>query len=488
MKLNGRMSFTELHVLVAEIRDTIIGKFLKKVYHFENKWLFKFNNISLVFEPGYNVWVGEFQEREKDIDSICNKIRKEILDHKIVDMGIYAEGRTMYIQFYNHFLFFELFAAGNLILTDLNRNIMVLKRQYKEITHKNVYEFNPLLSYELQNYVIGWNKNNYEVSLEAENKEFDTWRDAIAALWKVKYSSKEKVKQTKAEPKRKFLKTDSIQNQINKFNTKISEIQVKIDQLESQENKDYDMITKTYSEKKLLVQKQKKAIEHLSEIKPTDGVKKNKKQATITIKHNKWYHEYHWWYTKNKFLVVGGKNADQNEKLVKTYMKPTDLYFHSDEPGSGSYIMLMDTGEKKENLEVDFEETAHGVVALTQLWKSTTVGRAFYVNGDQVSKTAPSGEFIGKGSFMIKGTRNYIKIENFALGYCLIDNEQLMMAPYRIISRHKTPTIRLTPKFNSKKGIQKELTKKIKDTFKLSAIPENLYIFSFPSTIFVKCT
>ena len=173
------------------------------------------------------------------------------------------------------------------------------------------------------------------------------------------------------------------------------------------------------SNKEILQQQQKKIPQKI-EKKVFDG-----------IKTSQWYYKYHWWITKNNFLVVGGKSADDNERLVKNYLTDNDYFFHSDDFGSGSFILFCK--DKSQPDAIDLDETAEGVLALSKNWGLS--GNIYYVKGNQVSKTPPSGETLSKGSFMIYGKRNYIKIHSTTLGYVLVNENALMLAPYRICQR-----------------------------------------------------
>ncbi len=53
---------------------------------------------------------------------------------------------------------------------------------------------------------------------------------------------------------------------------------------------------------------------------------------------------------------------------------------------------------------------------------------AYWVNPDQVKKSAPSGEFLPKGSFSIEGQRNFIKSETLRLAVGIIpqDNNYIL--------------------------------------------------------------
>lgn len=50
-------------------------------------------------------------------------------------------------------------------------------------------------------------------------------------------------------------------------------------------------------------------------------------------------------------------------------------------------------------------------------WDAKVVTRAWWVFGSQVSKSAPSGEFLSTGSFMIRGRKNYLLPEHLQFGF-----------------------------------------------------------------------
>ena len=167
---------------------------------------------------------------------------------------------------------------------------------------------------------------------------------------------------------------------------------------------------------------------------------------------------------------MGGKDVTENEKLVKSYLGDNDLYFHTDEAKSGSFIMFTGMNNywnlNKTNMPfpVDLDETAEGVLALSTQWNSSySSGNVFYVLGNQVSKTPPTGQYLTKGSFMIYGNKNEIKVTGCVLGYGLLENK-LMLAPYRIIKRLEGGKVKITQKQGTQKmrGVGKMLSNAIK--------------------------
>lgn len=127
-----------------------------------------------------------------------------------------------------------------------------------------------------------------------------------------------------------------------------------------------------------------------------------------------WYHRFRWFHTSSGYLVIGGRNADQNEELVKKYMGKHDRFFHTQAHG-GPVTLLKAAGPSESADPVDFaeetlREAAQFAVSYSSDWKDGRgAGDAYMVEPDQVSKTPESGEYIEKGSFVIRGDRTYFE-------------------------------------------------------------------------------
>ncbi|OYR85006.1 hypothetical protein DJ72_04755, partial [Halorubrum distributum] len=127
-----------------------------------------------------------------------------------------------------------------------------------------------------------------------------------------------------------------------------------------------------------------------------------------------WFERFRWFHTSTGYLVIGGRNADQNEELVKKYMSKHDRFFHTQAHG-GPVTLLKAAGPSESADPVDFSEetlreAAQFAVSYSSDWKDGRgAGDAYMVEPDQVSKTPESGEYIEKGSFVIRGDRTYFE-------------------------------------------------------------------------------
>ena len=131
-----------------------------------------------------------------------------------------------------------------------------------------------------------------------------------------------------------------------------------------------------------------------------------KEPQTKRVK-EEWYEKFRWFETSDGFLVIGGRDATTNEMLVKKYMDSTDLFCHAQTDGAP--VLIAKTGGKSVS-EAGLQEIAQFAVSYSALWKyGFYEGECYCVTGEQVSKSPPSGEYIKKGSFMVRGKRQYFK-------------------------------------------------------------------------------
>lgn len=185
----------------------------------------------------------------------------------------------------------------------------------------------------------------------------------------------------------------------------------------------YANLRDMYASKKQLIKKVERAETVLDTIK-----KSNKKVKTINEtwksieivgkKKELWYEQFVWFISSDGYLVICGKTATQNETIVGKYFDKNDVYVHSDVAGSGSCII-----KNKSDQPIPpktLEEAGACVVCNTKAWKERASDQTWWVTKDQVSKTAPTGEYVGKGSFIIRGKKNYMTKPNLRLGLTLM--------------------------------------------------------------------
>lgn len=120
-----------------------------------------------------------------------------------------------------------------------------------------------------------------------------------------------------------------------------------------------------------------------------------------------WFEKYRWSITRNGFLVIAGRDASQNEAIVRRYLGEDDIFLHADIHGAPATILIVGNRAPSEE---DIHDASVIAGCYSRAWKEGfSYIDVFWVRGRQVSKTPPPGMYIAKGSFMIYGERNYIK-------------------------------------------------------------------------------
>ena len=140
------------------------------------------------------------------------------------------------------------------------------------------------------------------------------------------------------------------------------------------------------------------------------------------IRKKNWYERYRWFFTSDGLLAVGGRDSSSNSALVRKHMESNDKIFHAEINGSPFFI-LKDTNE--DLLPLSLEETAYATVCFSRAWQASAHGlNSFWVKPDQIKKAAPTGQSMGKGSFMIYGTRNFIKVASLKLAVGIMKEDE----------------------------------------------------------------
>ena len=183
--------------------------------------------------------------------------------------------------------------------------------------------------------------------------------------------------------------------------------------------------------------KQKGAIKSIEKLikKTEDKLEKTIQKGEIArgaigfaeVRKKNWFERYRWFYTSDGILAVGGRDSSSNSAIIRKYVEKDDKVFHAEINGSPFFI-LKDRNEKIMPLSIT--ETSHATVCFSRAWKEGMYGvNCYWVTPEQVKKAAPSGQTMGKGSFIIEGTRNYNKVSTLklAVGILQKDDDYLLV-------------------------------------------------------------
>lgn len=180
-------------------------------------------------------------------------------------------------------------------------------------------------------------------------------------------------------------------------------------------------------------------------------------------KNLKWYEKLRWFISSDNHLVIGGRDASSNESVVKKHLDPNDIYLHADIHGASSIAIKLNGGKVNDTL---LKESGEFAASFSSAWShGYTSQDVFWVHPDQVSKTPEAGEYLKKGSFVIRGRRNYIRSARVKLAIGIVDYEgkRIMAGPIDALEAHCDNFVVVKPGFIKKEAIAKKIMHKINE-------------------------
>ncbi|MFC7134387.1 MULTISPECIES: ribosome rescue protein RqcH [Salinibaculum] len=197
-------------------------------------------------------------------------------------------------------------------------------------------------------------------------------------------------------------------------------------------------------------------------------------RASIPVRSDEqWYERFRWFHTSDGFLVIGGRDAEDNEAIVKKYLDRGDLFFHAQAHG-GPATVLKATGPSEpadEDIEIpdrSKREAAQFAVSYSSVWKDGKfAGDVYMVGPDQVSKTPESGEYLEKGGFAIRGDRTYFEDTpvGVAVGITCEPETRVIGGPADPIVDRAETAIEVEPGKFAQNDIAKRLYREFRDRF-----------------------
>jgi len=176
----------------------------------------------------------------------------------------------------------------------------------------------------------------------------------------------------------------------------------------------------------------------------------------------KWFEHFRWFISSDGLLVIAGRDASTNREVVEKHMEDGDRYLHADIVGAPHVVVK--TGGK-EAPESTLREAAEFAAMHSRAWREGLGSLdVYWVMPSQVSKRAPSGEYIPRGAYMIEGRRNFLKVTvEAAVGVASVEGEQLVMCgPASAVEYHSKVMIRIVPGRIKKSDLSSELQAKLR--------------------------
>nr|XP_055027508.1 ribosome quality control complex subunit NEMF-like [Misgurnus anguillicaudatus] len=184
----------------------------------------------------------------------------------------------------------------------------------------------------------------------------------------------------------------------------------------------YANAKKYYDSKRSAAKKEQKTVEAAQKAfksaeKKTKQTLKEVQTVTSIQKARKvyWFEKFLWFISSENYLIIAGRDQQQNEMIVKRYLRAGDLYIHADLHGATSCVIKNPSGEPVPPRTLT--EAGTMAVCYSAAWDAKVITSAWWVHHHQVSKTAPTGEYLTTGSFMIRGKKNFLPPSYLIMGF-----------------------------------------------------------------------
>ncbi|HWQ63495.1 MAG TPA: ribosome rescue protein RqcH [Methanospirillum sp.] len=188
-----------------------------------------------------------------------------------------------------------------------------------------------------------------------------------------------------------------------------------------------------------------------------------RKAAGYSKPKNKWFHRFRWFYTSDGILVIGGRDAGQNEDLVKKYLEGGDTFLHADIHGASVVVV-------KGKTEC-WDEVSRFAAAYSGAWRSGFgTADVYAARPDQVSKTAESGEYLSRGSFVVRGERQWFKSVplEIAIGLQKKPETRIIGGPTSAVQNRTDFFLMLSPGTFEPNDVAKKVVRVLRDRLPMS--------------------
>jgi hypothetical protein len=175
----------------------------------------------------------------------------------------------------------------------------------------------------------------------------------------------------------------------------------------------------------------------------------------------KWYERYYWFFSSGNILVIVGKNARNDETILKRYTRQQDLVLHSDL--KSPFAVIRNDANQILPAETIYEAAVF-LACYSEAWEKKMEKEqvsVFYVKPEQIVKP----ENAGKGVFEVQGEKKYLeKIEprlSIGIKQEEVFNAKLVSGPPTAVKAHTPYLVTIKPGDVDGKILAEEIKKEL---------------------------
>lgn len=182
-----------------------------------------------------------------------------------------------------------------------------------------------------------------------------------------------------------------------------------------------------FTQKKSLLAKESKTLQSSSKALKSTSRKiaadlrkglKQEKELLCPVRPAVWFEKFLFFISSDGYLVLAGRDLQQNEILYKRYFRRGDVFVSADEQGAA--VVLVRNNSSTPGAPVPpgtLGQAGTLAVATSTAWERKSAVAAWWVAYEQVRKTAAGGDYLPPGVFDVSGRKNYLPPAQLVLGY-----------------------------------------------------------------------
>ncbi|HLD57132.1 MAG TPA: ribosome rescue protein RqcH [archaeon] len=197
-------------------------------------------------------------------------------------------------------------------------------------------------------------------------------------------------------------------------------------------------------------------------------------EKPVRKERKKWYEKFKWFFTSSDFLVIAGRNENQNESIVKKHAEKDDFLLHADIHGAAFVLVKAKEGTKQIGKDllpsktpidgIAMKEAAEFSAANSKAW-SKGIGAIDVSAFRPEQATKPDGS-LAKGSFVIQGQRIWFKDMELKLSIGIkVDKEKsiakVISGPVMAVRKHSNYFVTIQPGYKDSFELSREIKNKI---------------------------
>ncbi|XP_023608845.1 nuclear export mediator factor NEMF isoform X7 [Myotis lucifugus] len=201
---------------------------------------------------------------------------------------------------------------------------------------------------------------------------------------------------------------------------------------------------------------EKKTKQTLKEVQTVTSIQKARKVY--------WFEKFLWFISSENYLIIGGRDQQQNEIIVKRYLTPGDIYVHADLHGATSCVIKNPTDGGDSSSEEDKEELQETPVEVEFMSQVDQEGINIHSGGDELNE-----ELMQEESSEDEGESEEVVKDQESVGEMKDEGEEILNYPDTTIDLSHLQSQRSLHKLASKEESSNMSDSKLQSRRHLSA-------------------